>query len=178
MPTKLAVFLVVAFFARLARADNAITFSHSLPKHWTQLSSQTIPGTNPDTHSSFNGNITVLQDTTTNMTTMMISAIPATASQLTNNLATEARTWVNGVLNGFAENHNFTITKLVVKNEDNKTFAETAFTIQLQDATLYGISRYSIVSTDAIGWVAFGRSDAIETNKVVLGIAGSVRIRK
>jgi len=65
-----------------------------------------------------------------------------------------------------------------VKNEDNKTFAETAFTIQLQDATLYGISRYSIVSTNAIGWVAFGRSDAIETNKVVLGIAGSVRIRK
>lgn len=175
---KLAIFLVVAFFARLAHADNAITFSHRLPRHWTQLSSQTIPGTNTDTHSSFTVNRTVLQDTTTNLTTLMISAAPATASQLTNNLAIEARNWVDGVLNEFAENHNFTITKLVVKNEENKTFAETAFTIQLQDATLYGISRYSLVSTNAVGWVAFGRSNSIETNKVVLGIAESVRIRK
>jgi len=109
---------------------------------------------------------------------MMIFVAPATASQLTNNLALEARSWVNGVLNTFAENHNFAITRLVVKNEDKKTFAETAFTIQLQDATLYGISRYSMVDTNALGWVAFGRSNAIETNKIVLGIADSVRIRK
>jgi len=43
---------------------------------------------------------------------------------------------------------------------------------------LFGISRYSTVETNAIGWVAFGRSNAIETNKVVLSIAESVRIRK
>jgi hypothetical protein len=176
MPKKLVIFLVVAFFAGFAHADNAITFH--LPRHWTLLSSQIVPGTNTDTHSSFSVNRTVLQDSTTNLTTMMIFAAPATVSQLTNNLAIEARNWVDGVLNEFAENHNFTITKLVVKNEDKKTFAETAFTIQLQDATLYGISRYSMVSTNAIGWVAFGRSTAIETNKVVLGIADSVRLQK
>ena len=178
MRTKLAIFLVLTFFARFVHADNAITFSPGLPRHWTQLSSQTIPGTNTETHASFSVNRTVVQDTTSNLTTMMISVTPATASQLTNNLAVEARNWVDAVLNEFAENHNFAVTRLVVKNEDQRTFAETAFTIQLQDATLYGISRYSMVNTNAVGWVAFGRSDAIETNKVVLGIAASVRIRK
>ena len=164
-------------FARFAHADNAIIFSPGLPRHWTLLSSQTLPGTNTNTHASFTVNRTVIQDTT-NLTTMMISVTPASASQLTNNLALEARNWVDSVLNEFAENHNFGITRLVIKNEDNKTFAETAFTIQLQDATLFGISRYSMVDTNAVGWVAFGRSNAIETNKVVLGIAGSVRLKK
>jgi len=174
---KLVFLIMLALVTRLAHADNAITFSGRLPKPWTLLSSQTIPGTNTETHESFTVNRTVLQDST-NLTTMMIFVAPATASQLTNNLALEARSWVNGVLNTFAENHNFAITRLVVKNEDKKTFAETAFTIQLQDATLYGISRYSMVDTNALGWVAFGRSNAIETNKIVLGIADSVRIRK
>ena len=177
MRTKLAIFLAAAFLACFAHADNAIIFSSRLPKPWTLLSSQTLPGTNTDTHSSFTANRTVLQDTT-NLTTMMIFVAPATPSQLTNNLAVEARNWVDGVLNTFAERRNFAITKLVVKNEESKTFAETAFTIQLQDATLFGISRYSMVETNALGWVAFGRSNAIETNKVVLGIAESVRIRK
>lgn len=177
MRTKLLVFLALMLFARFAHADNAITFSPPLPKPWTLLSSQSVPGTNTDTHESFTVNRTVVQDTT-NLTTMMIFVAPATAAQLTNNLAVEARNWVDGVLNTFAENHNFAITRLVIKNEDKKTFAETAFTIQLQDATLFGISRYSMVNTNALGWVAFGRSDAIETNKVVLRIAGSVRVRK
>lgn len=177
MRTKLVIFLVLTFFACFAQAENAISFSPGLPKHWTLLSSQTVPGTNPVTHESFTENRTVVQDTT-NLTTLLISAAPATASQLTNNLAVEARNWVDSVLNTFAENHNFSITKLVLKNENQKTFAETAFTIQLQDATLFGISRYSFVNTNAIGWVAFGRSAAIETNKVVLGIAESVRLRK
>jgi len=178
MRMKLAIFLVLTFFACFAYADNVITFSPRLPRHWTLLSSQTIPGTNTETHGSFTDNRTVIQDTTSNMTTMMISVAPTTASQRTNNLALEARNWVDSVLNTFAENHNFAITRLVIKNEDQKTFAETAFTIQLQDATLYGISRYSMVNTNALGWVAFGRSNAIETNKIVLGIAASVRLRK
>jgi len=174
---KSAIFLMLALFAAFAHADNAILFSPRLPKPWTVLSSQTVPGTNNETHESFTANRTVVQDAT-NLTMMMISVAPATPSQLTNNLALEARNWVDAVLNTFAENHNFAITRLVIKNEDKKTFAETAFTIQLQDATLFGISRYSTVETNAIGWVAFGRSNAIETNKVVLSIAESVRIRK
>ncbi len=177
MRTKFVIFLTLLFVAGLAHADNAITFSPPLPKPWTLLSSQTVPGTNTDTHESFTVNRTVVQNST-NLTTMMIFVAPATASQLTNNLALEARSWVDGVLNTFAENHNFAITRLVIRIEDKKTFAETAFTIQLQDATLFGISRYSMVNTNALGWVAFGRSDAIETNKVVLGIGESVRIRK
>ena len=177
MQTKLVIFLVLTFFSCFAQADNAITFSASLPKPWVLLSSQAIPGTNTETHDTFTANITVLQDTT-NLTTMMISAAPVSASQLTNNLALEARNWVNSVLNRFSENHNLTITRLLIKNEDKKTFAETAFTIQLQDATLFGISRYSIINTNAVGWVAFGGSSAIETNKTVLNIAGSIRLRK
>jgi hypothetical protein len=177
MRPKFLISLAVAFLGCFAHADNAITFSPGLPKPWTLLSSQTIPGTNTDTHASFTANITVIQDPK-NLTTMLISVAPASAAQMTNNLAADASTWVQGVLNRFGETGNITITKVEVQNENHQTFAETAFTIQLQDTSLYGISRYSIVKTNAIGWVAFGASNAIETNKTVLGIAGSIRIRK
>ena len=177
MRARFVIFLAVAFFAQFAPAQNAITFSPGLPKPWTQLSSQVIPGTNPITHDSITANITVVQDKT-NLTTMLISVIPAASAEATNHLVADARDWIHGVLDGFAENHDYSISRLAVKTEDKKRFAETAFTVRLQDATLFGISRYAIVGTNAIGWVAFGRSTAIESNKVVLGIAASVKIKK
>ena len=177
MRAKILIFIVAAFLARLAHAENAITFSPALPKPWVELSSKTIPGTNPVTHNPLTANITVLQDTT-NLTTMMVSVIPIASPEATNNLAIDARNWVQGVVNGFAENHNVGMTQSVVRTENKKTFAETAFTIQMQDGVLFGISRYSIVKTNAIGWVAFDRSSSIETNKTVLRIVKSVRVRK
>jgi len=177
MRPKFLIFLVLAFLACFAHADNAITFSPGLPKPWVQLSSQILPGTNIVTHETFGVNITVLQETK-NLTTMMISVAPRAAAQTTNNLAQEAASWVHSVLSRFGENLNFTISKMDVKTENKKTFAETAFTIQLQDTSMFGLSRYEIANTNAIGWVAFGANTGIETNKTVLKIAGSIRVRK
>jgi hypothetical protein len=177
MRPKFLIFLVLAFFAGFAHADNAITFSPGLPKPWVQLSSQLLPGTNIVTHETYGAHITVLRNTT-NLTTMMISVTPATAAQTTNNLAQEAGNWVHSVLSRFGENLNFTISRLDIKTENKKTFAETAFTIQLQDTSMFGISRYEIANTNAIGWVAFGANTGIETDKTVLKIAGSIRVGK
>jgi hypothetical protein len=177
MRAKLVILLVLAFFGNFAHAENGITFSRSLPRPWTLLSSQTIPGTNTVSHDSFTDNITVLRDTT-NLTTMMISVAPAAAAQTTNNLALEAQNWLHSVLSRFGENLNLEFSRLEIKTENQQTFAEAAFRIQLQDATLFGISRYEIAKTNAIGWVAFGGSADIETNKTVLGIAASIRLRK
>jgi hypothetical protein len=177
MRPKFLIFLVLAFFAYFAHADNAITFSSGLPKPWVQLSSQTLPGTNTVTHETFGANITVLQDPS-NLTTMMISVAPAAAAQTTNNLTVEAGNWVHSVLSRFGENLNFTISRLDIKTENKRTFAETAFTIQLQDASMFGISRYEIANTNVISWVAFGAKEGIETNKTVLKIAGSIRVRR
>jgi hypothetical protein len=178
MLAKLSILLAVAFIAVFAHADNAITFSSKLPKNWVQLSSQTVPGTNTVTHDTYAADITVLQETTTNLTTMLISAAPAAAAQTTTNLSLEAANLIHSVLTRFGENVNFKISRLDLKTENKKTFAEAAFTVELQDTTLFGVARYEIVDKNAVGWVAFGANAGIETNKTVLGIAKSIKIRK
>src|ERR1700761_1520494 len=152
MRAKFLILVAVMFLLRGAHADNAITFSSALPKHWTQLSSQIIPGTNAVSHEAFNEHKTVLQDST-NLTTMMISVVPVPPQPATSDLALEAKSWVLSVLSRFGENGNIDITRSQVVKENKKTFAETAFSIELQDAKLWGISHYSIVNTNAIGWV-------------------------
>ena len=82
------------------------------------------------------------------------------------------------MLNGFAENHQANFSKFEVKTEKNQKFVESAFAVQLQDTMIHGVSRYSILNTNAIGWVAFGRDATIESNKTVFGIAASVKLRK
>jgi len=177
MRSKILIFLALAFFTCFAHADNAITFSPGLPKPWVLSSSQIVPGTNTITRNTYNAHVTVLQDPT-NLTMMLISVAPAAAVKTTNNLTLEARNWVHSVLNRFGESLQVTISRLELKTENKKTFAETAFTIQLQDTSYFGISRYEIANTNAIGWVAFGPNSGIETNKIVLRIAGSVRVKK
>jgi hypothetical protein len=85
---------------------------------------------------------------------------------------------VQGVLNGFAEDHKADFTKFLLKTEKNQTFIESAFAVQLRDSILHGVSRYSIANTNAIGWVAFGADPSVESNKTVFGIAASVKLRK
>ena len=177
MRLKILVFLALAFSGCFAHADNAITFSPGLPKPWVLLSSQLLPGTNTVTHDTFADNITVLRDTT-NLTTMLISVAPAAAAQTTSNLTSDAGNWVHSVISRFGENLNVVISRLDLKTENKKTFAEEAFTIQLQDTSLFGICRYEIANSNAIRWVAFGADAGIETNKTVLKIAGSIRVRK
>lgn len=177
MRLKILIFLALAFLAGHAHADNAITFSPALPKPWVQLSSQLLPGTNTVTHETFGVNITVLQETT-NLTTMLVSVAPRAASQTTNDLTVEARDWILSVLNRFNENLHVAISRSDLKTENKRTFAETAFTIQMQDTSLSGISRYEIANSNAIGWVAFGANPGIETNKMVMKIAGSIRVQK
>jgi hypothetical protein len=169
----------LACSARLAHADNAITFSPALPKAWRQLSSQAIPGTNPVTHDSLTANITVVQNTN-NLTTLLISVIPIASPEATNNtnIAIDARNWIQGVLDGFAENHKADFSRFEIKTEKKQKFVEAAFRVQLQDAVLHGVSRYSISNTNAVGWVAFGGDPSVESNKTVFGIAASVKLRK
>jgi len=177
MRSKILIFLALAFFTCFANADNAITFSPGLPKPWIVSSSQMVPGTNTVNGDTYAAQVTVLQDPT-NLTMMLISVAPAAAVQTTNNLTLEARNWVHSVLSRFGETLRLTISRLELKTENKKTFAETAFTIQLQDTSFSGISRYEIANTNAIGWVAFGPNEGIETNKTVLKIAASIHLHK
>ena len=174
---KSLIFLALALWAQFAQADNAITFSPALPKPWTQVSSQMAQGTNPLSQSPLIAHLTVVQNTT-NQQSMMISVIPLTSADATNHIADDAKNWLQSVLNGIRENHAAQISKFEVKNEKKQPTVEAAFTIQLEDTVLCGISRYSISNTNAIAWVAFGGGPSIETNKVVLGIAASIRVRK
>ncbi len=174
---KSLIFLTLALLTQFAQADNAITFSPALPKPWTQVSSQTAQGTNPLSQSPLIAHLTVVQNTT-NQQSMMISVIPLTSADATNHLADDAKNWLQSVLNGIRENHAAEISKFDVKTEKKQQVVETAFSIRLQDTVLCGISRYTIVKTNAIAWVAFGEDPSIETNKTVFGIAGSIRVRK
>ncbi|HWC61708.1 MAG TPA: hypothetical protein VHC44_18610 [Verrucomicrobiae bacterium] len=171
-------FLALTLFMPLAHAENAITFSPALPRPWTQVSSQIVPATNPISQSPLTTHITVVENAT-NLQSMMISVIPQVpADAATNHLAVDASNWLRGVLNGIPENHATQVSKFAVKTEKKQQVMEASFTVQLRDAVLCGTSRYSISNTNAIGWVAFGPDPSIETNKVVLRIAASIRVRK
>jgi hypothetical protein len=174
-----AIFLsfpALALFASLAHAENAITFSPALPKPWAQISSQVVPGTNAVSQTPITANITVVQNTT-NLQSMMISVIPLASPEATNHLADDARNWLQSILNGIHESHVVQVTQFEPKSGKKQQVVGAAFTLQLQDTMLCGISRYSIVKTNAIAWVAFGPDPSIESNKVVMGIAASIRVR-
>lgn len=177
MRLNFVIFLALALLSPLAYAENAITFSPALPKPWTEISSQIATGINPVSQSPLNAHITVIQNKT-NLHSMMISVIPLVSTNATNNLTQNAKVWLQSILNGMQENHAANISVFEFKNDKKQPTVGTFFTLHLDDSVLCGISRYWISETNAIAWVAFDSDPSIETNKVVLGIGESVRIRK
>src|SRR5438477_86358 len=110
MLAKSMIFLLLAFFARAAQAGEVITFSPALPKPWVQITSQAIAGTNAISQESILGHITVIQNST-NLQSMMISVIPVPRADANNSVETDARNWVQGVLDGFGEPHQSELLK-------------------------------------------------------------------
>jgi len=176
MRLNFVILLALALLAPLARGENAITFSPALPKPWTEISSQVVAGKNPVSQTPLNANITVILNKT-NQHSMMISTIPLTSPDATNHLADDAKNWLVSVVNGMRENHAAQFAPFEIINEKKQATVKSSFVLQLDDSAMYGISRYWISKTNAIAWVAFGSDPSIETNKVVLGIGDSIRVR-
>jgi len=176
MRLNFVILLALALLSPLARAENAITFSPALPKPWAEISSQVVPGKDPVSQRPLNAHLTVVQNKT-NLHSMMISVIPLASAEATNHITEDAKNWLQSILNGMRENHAANISVFEIKNEKQPTVG-AFFTLQLDDSLLCGISRYRISDTNAIAWVAFDNDLSIETNKVVLGIGNSIRVRK
>ena len=174
MRAKITLLVSCLFLIARAHAADVITFSPALPKPWVVVADQTVTGTNPITQLPLAAHIKMVLNATNNHS-VVISVMPQAVA--TTNLEQDARSWVQGLIDGIPEQHTSIITGLATRADGTKKVVETAFTVSLMDSFMTGYSRYWISQTNAIGWVAFGDA-GLATNKVVLGIAGSIRVQK